>query len=78
MSKDSMRFNLVTNFVCAKCGGPLMLSYDAPRTRAYHPEASDGITGAAKVVQNVAIHPCAKCYGDAVRPLELLKAALAS
>lgn len=55
-----------------------MLSYDAPRTTAYHPEASDGITGAAKVVQNVAIHPCAKCYGDAVRPLELLKAALAS
>ncbi len=76
MNKDIVRYNLVTSFVCAQCGNKLALSYQAPKTIEYEPEKSDGITGASKVEQHIAIHPCAKCYGAAIRPLEALRDAL--
>ncbi len=71
-----MRYNLVTRFVCAKCGSGLAISYGAPYSNEYCPEKGDGITGAAKVEQFIAIHPCTKFYGDAIRPIEALRAAL--
>ena len=76
MNDDSMRYNLVTTFVCAKCGNKLALSYQAPRGDEYAPEKNDGITGAAKVEQRVAIRPCSKCYAEATKPIEALREAL--
>lgn len=73
---DSMRFHLVTKFACAKCGGQLALSYNAPRNSRFDRCEPDGISGAFKAEERIAIHPCEKCYGDAVKPLEALRQAL--
>lgn len=75
MNSDMIRYNLVTQFCCAKCGALLMLSYDAPKT-SIDDIKNDGITGAAKVNQKIAIHPCEKCYGEAMHPLNLLREAI--
>lgn len=75
MSNDNMRYNLVTQFVCAQCGTTLAMSYTAPKA-AYDSSTEDHITGAAKVEQRLAIHPCRKCYGEAIAPLEALRSAL--
>lgn len=72
--RDLQRYNLVTHFVCARCGTNLRLSYDTPKKDA----GIDNITGAQKVDNFIAIHPCVKCYGDATKPLALLKEALGS
>lgn len=69
-SKDSMRYHLVTRFICAKCGGPLALSYDMPKDNRFYQAESDNITGAAKVEEKIAIHPCEKCYGEAIAPIK--------
>lgn len=76
MDNDCMRYNLVTKFSCAICGSPLRVSYAKPKALDLHPEANDGITGAAKVEMTISVHPCDKCYKDAVRPLHLLSEAL--
>lgn len=78
---DSMRYNLVTQFVCAECGTQLSLSYTVPKPpedQPYDPFAvrDDRITGAAKVENKIAIHPCAKCYGEAIGPIEAIRNAL--
>ncbi len=74
---DSIRYNLVTSFVCAKCGNKLALSYERPKRRAdYEPEKDDGITGAMKVEQAIAVHPCKRCYAAATEPIEALRRAL--
>lgn len=78
MSEDSMRYNLVTTFVCAKCGAALTLSYETPKQRFDQFEATDGITGAAKVQARFAIHPCQICYSAATRPIEALREALSA
>lgn len=78
MSKftDSIRYNLVTSFVCSQCGEKLALTYKPAKSTEYHPEKEDGITGAAKVEQRIGIHPCRQCYGAAIEPLEALRKAL--
>lgn len=75
-NEDSMRYNLVTKFMCAKCGHQLALSYRVPKVVKYEPEKSDGITGASKVEQDIAVHPCSKCYREAIEPLEALRKGL--
>ena len=75
--QDFMRYNLVTSFVCVQCGNKLALSYNTPKSGDYETQKNDGITGAGKVEQRVAIHPCEKCYGEAIRPLEAIRDALA-
>ncbi len=75
---DSMRYNLVTRFVCAKCGDQLALTHQPAKSNEYAPEKSDGITGAAKVEQAIGIHPCQRCYSEATEPIKALRAALNS
>lgn len=74
--KDSSRHNLVTRFACANCGEIMRLSYGKPPSAGYQPEAHHGITGADMVEVTVAVHPCAKCYGEARAPIEALQKAL--
>ena len=77
MNNDSMRYNLVTTFICTQCGSKLRLTYDdLPKQQPYQPEADCGITGAAMRSVRVGIHPCAKCYGAAVKPMRALKEAI--
>jgi len=81
MSNDSMRYNFVLAARCAKCGSPVRFSAgvkvkDWAPPAEYIPEASDGITGMAKVSETLYLHPCDKCYGEATRPLEALREAL--
>jgi hypothetical protein len=53
-----MREFLITKFVCARCGGNLKLTYDAPKSAGRHADGEP--TGAAMVQQIVVIEPC-KC-----------------
>ncbi|OOE15163.1 hypothetical protein BSR09_00740 [Stutzerimonas degradans] len=69
MNNDGMRTHLVTVFRCADCGTTLKLSHEGKKSMDY---VADGITGAAKVEQNVFIHPCQKC----MKPSQEIKAAL--
>lgn len=79
-NQDNSRYNLVTKFICAKCGEQLTMSYSAPAAKAtgYNRDAEDGITGALKVENRIAIHPCRKCYSDAVAPMDAMRKALAA
>lgn len=79
-TKDFCRYNLVTKFVCAQCGTQLMLSYAVPKENFGESEieVDDRITGAAKVENRIAIHPCGKCYREATEPLEYLRKAVAA
>ncbi len=78
---DFMRTNLVFRLRCAKCGRTLRLTYD-PKRKDSHLDTGelddDCITVAEKVMAEAYVHPCETCYGDARRPLDMLKAALAA
>lgn len=74
--KDSMRYNLVTNFKCVNCGNKLELSYEGNKNSDYKPETYDGITGAKKVEMSIYIHPCRKCYDEATAPIKALQSIL--
>jgi hypothetical protein len=73
MNHDYGRNYLVTSFVCAKCQTVLTLSYNVSKGHKY---VNDGITGGNKVDNQIAIHPCEKCYSEATKPLELIKQAM--
>lgn len=77
MSKDAMRHHLVTSFICAKCGGLLSLSYETPKSISGS-YVSDGVTGAAKVENQIAVHPCDRCYSAVTKPLLALRDALST
>ncbi len=65
----SMRTNLLTKFVCSKCGENLTLTYDVPKsTKCIEGEP----TGAAMVQYVIAINPCTKC----LRPLKEIQGAI--
>jgi hypothetical protein len=68
-----MRYNLVINFRCTECGGKLQVSYDQPKIFPYQPDASDGITGAAKVEKSISVYPCQDCFHKANAPLQALR-----
>ncbi len=72
-----MRNHLVTCFRCTDCGGFLELAYE-PKEGVETPWQSDDITGAAKVEKTFYIEPCRGCVGEARKPLELMRTALAS
>ena len=73
-SKDRQRFNLVTSFVCYRCGNKLELSYDSPQKGGdFQPEADDGLTGQSKVALVITVHPCEKCYNELSAPIETLR-----
>lgn len=80
MSDNTMRTSLVTQLHCTDCKGVLYVSY-APkdgnpnRGMGY---TDDEITGAAKVQHRLFVEPCRKCIGDARKPLEALRVALAA
>jgi hypothetical protein len=73
--KDFGRTHLVSVLVCTDCGNPLNASYDKPKSGG---QFDGSITGAAKVEQVIAIHPCEHCLGAARRPLRLMREALKS
>ena len=80
MSEDGMRTQLVLRMRCAKCGRVLRFTYDRP---ARCPEQTDEqeypdqvVTGAGKVELSAFVHPCAFCYGEAIRPAILISRAL--
>lgn len=76
MSDDRLRKSLVTQFVCAKCGDFLSLSYDKPPSPKNTQLADCSITGACKVDGIIAIHPCDKCYGALIKPINALRDAM--
>lgn len=68
-----MRKSLVTQFVCASCGDYLSLSYDKPKHPSNSLQGEDySITGACKVDNVIAVHPCERCFGEVKRPMEAL------
>jgi hypothetical protein len=74
------RNHLVTVFHCTDCGTPLNLSYE-PKESANKTALRnqvDGITGASKVENHLYIEPCRKCIGDARKPLQQMREALAA
>lgn len=72
------RYFLVTRFRCAACGTNLDLAVNSEITlkEPYHPEASDGITGADKRESNIYLHPCLTCLNKYTAPLNALKMAI--
>jgi hypothetical protein len=75
--KDISRESLITQFHCAKCGGILQIAVnDGGYKLASDTARDDNVTGALKAVNRILIHPCKKCYNEAVRPLELIREAL--
>lgn len=72
-----MREHLVMRANCAKCGGGVRFTCE--QQPAWKPVDSDtGITGAAQATMRFAVWPCQKCYGDAMRPLNLMREALSA
>jgi hypothetical protein len=76
-SGDWMREHLVMRANCAKCGGGV--TFTCEPQPAWKPGDSDtGITGAAQATMRFAVWPCRKCYGEAAKPLAMMREALAA
>ena len=70
---DYMRTHLVTKFICAVCGEPLILSYkDRKKSKWVEGEP----TGAAMVESLVGVYPCKKCLSPANKAKDAIKTLL--
>ncbi len=73
---NNIRENLIMRFNCAKCGGPLMLSYPDDSLKITEGSRSGHPTGAAVCYVTQLVEPCRTCINKLTGPAMMMRKAI--